>query len=345
MVHYYYPPPGAGIANQAQRDPTAVGLDPTLIERLTAFMAAHPLEGWAQRWALWRHGYLVHVAGDFHQTIDVYSLRKTWHALIVGAALQQGRLATLDEPISAWQTELTGLHAQATWRHVLTQSAGLDYPYGDYPAYAPGEMWTYSDLNLVQLCHALAKIYGRHDFWDDYAQVARAAYFDAIGLEGWDTAIVYDPISQMYDGVRFVLSLEHLGRLGLLVLARGVWEGQQLVPSAFVEELETKQTYGMRVNYRGPNDGRVGLDRYGRFHECPYGYLTWVNTDGDYFPGADRAWAWGSGAGGSKTMWNRHNGIVWAAFGVDLGPSDDSVPHLIERAVLGPNPLAEGSDA
>ena len=42
------------------------------------------------RWALWRHGHLVHVQGDFHQTVDVASLRKTWHAMIVGAATPAG---------------------------------------------------------------------------------------------------------------------------------------------------------------------------------------------------------------------------------------------------------------
>ena len=62
-------------------------------------------------------------------------------------------------------------------------------PYDDYPAYDPGEMWTYSDLNLVHLCNALAKVYGKQDFYDSYDDVAREAYFGAIGLEGWTTRL------------------------------------------------------------------------------------------------------------------------------------------------------------
>jgi CubicO group peptidase (beta-lactamase class C family) len=193
-------------------------------------------------------------------------------------------------------------------------------------------MWTYSDWNLYHLCHALAKVWGKQGFYDHYEDVAKEAYFDAIGMTGWSTKIVFDRGSQMDDGVRFVISLEHMGRLGLLALARGAWQGVELVPRWFVEELETKQTRGMRVNYRGPYDGIVDLDP-AEFPEAPYGYFTWVNTDGDFFPGASTAWAWGSGAGGTKIFWNRDNGIVYSAIGLVTQPSANSIPHIIERAL------------
>jgi CubicO group peptidase (beta-lactamase class C family) len=136
----------------------------------------------------------------------------------------------------------------------------------------------------------------------------------------------------MYDGVRFILSLEHMGRLGLLALARGRWKDKQLIPKWFVEELETKQTRGLRVNYDGPYDGKVSLGQYGeRFSECPYGYMTWVNTDGDYFPGADAAWAFGAGAGGTIILWNYGKGVVFAGVGIKVEPSSNSIPHIIER--------------
>ena len=220
----------------------------------------------------------------------------------------------------------------------MTQSAGFDYPYGNHPDYQPGQMWTYSDLNLIHLCNALARVYGKKDFHDNYADVAKAAYFEAIGMEGWSTRIVQDNSSGTQDGVRFVLSLEHMGRLGLLVLARGTWNGVELVPRWFVEELETKQTRGMKVNYDGPNDGKIDLAPQ-EFPEAPYGFLTWVNTDRDLFPGTDAAWACGRGAGGSVVLWNRNNGIVFAGIGIRVGAGAASIPRVIERAITGPNPL------
>jgi CubicO group peptidase (beta-lactamase class C family) len=342
----YFPPAGKSIENQARRTPQQVGLNPALASRINQYIWENP---YAQkrvqpRWALWRHGFLVHVEGDFQQTIDVASLRKTWHAMIVGAAIKQGKIPSVRQKISTWLPELKGNDAEATWWHVLTQSAGFDYPYGNYPDYMPGQMWTYSDLNLVHLCNALARVYGKKDFYDDYADVAGKAYFDAIGMEGWSTAIKKDAgFGNRDDGVRFVISLEHMGRLGLLVLARGTWDGVELVPKWFVEELETKQTSGMRVNYDGPNDGRVGLSPQ-KFPECPYGYLTWVNTDRDLFPGADSAWACGRGAGGSIVLWNHRNGIVFAGIGIQASSETNSIARVVETSIIGSN-LQTGGDA
>ncbi len=343
----YFPPAGKGIENQERRTPQQAGLTADLASRINQYIRENPYtQGKVQpRWALWRHGRLVHVEGDFHQTTDVASLRKTWHAMIVGAAIKQGKIPSLHQKISEWLPELKGNDTEATWRHVLTQSAGFDYPYGSHPDYEPGQMWTYSDWNLVHLCNALARVYGKEDFRDDYADVAGKAYFDAIGMEGWSTAIKKDGgFGNRSDGVRFVLSLEHMGRLGLLALARGTWDGVELIPKWFVEEVETKQTYGMRVNYDGPNDGRVGLSPE-RFPECPYGYLTWVNTDQDLFAGADSAWACGRGAGGSIVLWNHRNGIVFAGIGIQASAGTDSIARVIETSVVGPNPPANSAAA
>ena len=339
---FYFPPPGQGLGSQDQRRPEELALEPGVAQRISQFTQDNQevRKGTSQRWALWRHGYLVRIEGDFHETVDVASLRKTWHAMMVGAAIKQGKIPSCHQKISVWQPELEGNKKEATWRDVIIQAAGFDYPYGDYPDFKPGQMWTYSDWNPYHLCNALAKVYGKKDFYDNYDDVAREAYFEAIGMEGWSTRIVFDRSSQMYDGVRFILSLEHMGRLGLLVLARGTWKDRELIPRWFVEELETKQTYGMRVNYEGPYDGKVSLSKYGeRFSECPYGYMTWVNTDGDYFPGADRDWAFGAGAGGTIVLWNYKKGIVFAGVGIKVEPSSNSIPHILERSITGANPL------
>lgn len=333
-----FPPAGHGLETWTRATPADAGFDDSVVDLIQAYVDANPNPSprCSPRWAIWRDGRLVHAQvdarDDFTQTIDVASLRKTWHALIVGAAVQQGRIPSIDQPIGEW-IDVDERHAGATWRQVMIQAAGFDYPYGDYPAYAPGEMWTYSDLNLFHLCNALAAVYGKEDFYDDYADVAREAYFDAIGMAGWSTKIVFDKGSQMDDGVRFVISLDHMGRLGLFALARGVWDGKRLVPEGYVEQLETKQTQGMKVNYEGPNDGMSHLRFYADdFPECPYGFLTWTNSAGDYFPGADTGWAWGAGAGGTYISWNAKLGVVFGAAGIEMNPDTDGIPHRIERA-------------
>jgi CubicO group peptidase (beta-lactamase class C family) len=324
---FYFPPPGESIEKQDRRPPGDVRLKPEVVKALK-------LQVRSGRWALWRHGYLVHVEGDFNRKTEVKSLRKTWHALTVGAAIKQGKIPSIDQKISVWSKELTGKHADATWRHVMTQTSGFDYPYDDQPAYAPGEMWTYSDKNPKHLCNALARVYGKRDYSDNYNDVVGEAYFDAIDMRGWETSV-------REDGIRFHFDLEDMGRLGLLALARGRWQDKELIPEWFVEQLESKQIHGARVNYDGPDDGRVGLDPK-RFPEAPYGFMTWVNTDGDYYPGADRAWAWAAGAGGSVVLWNHSNGIVFAGFDINTGPTSHGIPHIIESCIASDNPLAQG---
>jgi len=322
----YFPPAGEGLGAQSRRSPRQAGFDEAVLQRL---------EDVAPRWALWRDGHLVHVKGDFNKTEEVASNRKTWHALAVGAALEQGKIPSLDQRISVWNQELTGKDVGATWRHVITQSAGFDYPYGAFPAYPPGRMWTYSDLNPIQLCNALARAYGKKDYHDRYEDVIEAAYFGAIGMRGWRVGIRKDPrFTLANDGIRFYFDLEDMGRLGLFMVARGRWSGKQIISERYVKDLETKQTRGMLVNYNGPNDGTPGGMDPGKFPEAPYGFMTWVNTDADYYPGTDRAWALARGAGGFLTLWNHKLGIVFAAAGANTRPTSHGVPHLLEAHLL-----------
>jgi hypothetical protein len=331
---FYFPPPGETLDYQDPRTPEEAGLRAEIIESLS---------GKASHWALWRHGYLVHVEGDFNYKVEVKSLRKTWHALTVGAAIQQGVLSSHHDLISDYVSGLTGNDALASFWHVTTQSAVFDYPSCDDPIdYLPGEMWTYSDYHPYYLNRALAAAYDKPYTNKGYTALLQEAFFDSIGMQGWSARINTRELDGLGDGVRLTLDLEDMGRLGLLVLADGVWDGIRLIQEGFVQMLETKQTYGMLVNYNGCNGGPINLDPE-VYPEVPYGLMTWVNTERDFYPGADTAWAWGSGNGGFYVLWNRNNGIVYPAMGANTGPSSYSYPHIIEDNLAGPNPLIEAS--
>lgn len=320
---FHFPPPGQSLKNQNQRTPAEVGLDPDVIDAL---------DGSGSRWAIWRHGYLVHVEGDFLRVDEVKSLVKVCFALSVGAAIQQGRIPSYHQPLSAWRPDLEGNDALATWQNALTQSTGFDYPgCDDDTDYLPGQMWTYSDLNIHELNQALARVYGRSDYRDQYWRVWDESFGGAIGMQGWSN-------EDATDHARLVLDLEDMGRIGLLILARGAWEDRVIVPMWFIEQLETEQTGGMLANYDGCNDGGVDLENE-EFPEPPYGYLCWSNSSGRYYRQASPAWSFASGAGGFYLLWNRDLGIVYAGVGVDNSPGRRRVPQAIEDHVLGENPL------
>jgi hypothetical protein len=327
----YFPPAGESLSSQSHKSPAEVGLGDSVVADLSAVITAG-------RWALWRHGYLVHVDGDFNDNDEVKSLRKIIHAATVGVAIRRGFVPSLDQAVSAWNPELTGLDANATWLHVMTQTSAFDEP-----TLAPGSLWAYSDANPLQLCCALARVWGRKDYTDRYDLVVSDALLDAIGARGWSSF----PAA---DGIRFLFDLEDLGRVGLLFVAGGEWNGHRLIPLWFVEELGTKQTYGITPNYDNENDGHTGL-QVEDFPESPYGLMTWVNTDRDLYPNSSADWVVALGVGGHYLVYNRDFGIVLAIIDGDFRPIDGNPPgwptpvriaiEVLEQAVTGPNPLVE----
>ncbi len=138
--------------------------------------------------------------------------------MTVGAAIEQGKIADFKtQKLSAYLPSLTGNDADATWWHVLTQSTGFDYPGCEISTdYLPGQMWTYSDLNLKNLTEALYVAWGNPGGGYgsiNYQNLLKEAYFDAIGMQGWSARL-------SSDGIRLVLDLEDMGRLGILLLAK-----------------------------------------------------------------------------------------------------------------------------
>ena len=113
------------------------------------------------------------------------------------------------------------------------------------------------------------------------------------------------------DGIGFNMDLEDLGRIGLLLVLGGEWEGSHLLPFSFVSQMLGKQTYGLSPNYDNDNDGQTELLSTD-FQESPYGLMTWVNTDLDLYPGADSTWAVALGADGQFILMDPESGIVLA---------------------------------
>jgi hypothetical protein len=309
----YFPPAGESLSKQSLKSPGEVGLTDSVVAELAAVITTG-------RWD------------------EVKSLRKIIHAATVGVAIQRHLVPSLDQKVSAWNPELSGINAAATWFHVMTQTSAFDEP-----SMAPGSLWAYSDENPLQLCRALARVWGRSDYTDRYDLVISDALFDAIGARGWSSV----PAA---DGIRFRFDLEDLGRAGLLMVAGGEWSGHRLMPLRFVEELGTKQTYGIQPNYDNDNDGHTEL-RVEDFPESPYGFLTWVNTDRDLYPGSSADWVVALGVGGHYLVYSRKFGLVLAIIDGDFVPIDGNPPgwptpvriavEALEQGVAGSNPLVE----
>jgi hypothetical protein len=69
-----------------------------------------------------------------------------------------------------------------------------------------------------QLNRALARVWGNSDCNVDYDAVVADALLDQIGAQGWSTIVSSDVI-------RFQMDLEDLGKVGLLLVSGGHWDG------------------------------------------------------------------------------------------------------------------------
>lgn len=189
-----------------------------------------------------------------------HSVAKSALSALVGIALAQGRLASLDQRVVELLPGVAPAGAdprvaQITVRHLLTMSAGfaIDDPTGTGPALRPKEA----------LARPLAHAPGAAFAYDNSVVPLLGAVLErATGMPLADYARrhLVEPLGMAEPGFQRGLHLRTLdmARLGQLYLQRGVWNGRQIVPEAYVAASTRRQNAG------GPP---VGL---------AYGYLWWL---------------------------------------------------------------------
>nr|WP_236599063.1 serine hydrolase [Ramlibacter monticola] len=191
---------------------------------------------------------------------NVQSVEKSALSALVGVALAQGAIASVDQPVLALVPEWAALNDDPrtraiTLRHLLTMSAGFDLgsatsTTGRLPpaqgwarplAAAPGERFAY-DNAVVRLLAAL---------------VERVA---GLPLADYARRQLVQPLGMAEPEYRELLHLrtQDMARLGQLFLQQGRWGERQLLPRDYVAEATRPQNSG------GPP---VAM---------PYGFLWWI---------------------------------------------------------------------
>ena len=200
--------------------------------------------------------------------VDMQTRTRTWStaksitSTLVGIAVGKG-LLKLDEPLPfGWLPDVQGNapdpRRKITLRHALHMSTGLDpvdndlgpvigsplsYWAGTNSADGarrrglvrePGTSWDYENYDTLLAVHALRTALGDETA---YKEFPRRALFDRIAMRntiaGMDRFGQYILSSQVYTNAR------DLGRLGLLYLNRGKWNGEQILPETWVDFVRT----------------------------------------------------------------------------------------------------------
>jgi CubicO group peptidase (beta-lactamase class C family) len=166
-----------------------------------------------------------------------------------------------------------------------TRSGIFEYGFGHAPnrfgqwvdrlAHDPGAGWDYSDPGYTHLAWAFAAVAGRE--MRDYLE---ERLFSRIGVEAsWELqggSGFLGPRTNAHTGLH--MSCRDLARVGYLLLHGGAWEGEQLVPSDWIEKATApSQPYWPT-----------------------YGYGFWTNASGEWLDGVPHDTIILAGYGGNR---------------------------------------------
>ncbi len=214
-----------------------------------------------------RVAYQYHRDGNPEALRDIQSVTKTALVALVGTALRQGHIASLDRPVVDMLPELRPINADPrtqaiTLRHLLTMTAGFAVndvagtapPLAPAQAWArqlrdpPGEVFAYDNSTVNLVTDALEKATGR-----PVADYAREQLVQPLGM--------IEPSYQRGLHLRAV----DMAKLGHLFLQDGAWSGRALLPPGFAL-LATRAASGGGPPVR-----------------LPYGISWWVPSTSTYF--------------------------------------------------------------
>lgn len=214
-----------------------------------------------------------------------WSMTKSIVSLLIGCAVQEGRIKSIDEPVARYLPELReGGYAGVTIRQVLQMRSGVDYEERyDFAnpgiaarnheqalvtnvvrfvdtartirrAHRPGEVWQYKTIDTAVLGWLLERVTG-----STLASYAAQRLWEPLGAER-DAFFIMDGepgTGREFSGAGFNATLRDFARIGLMMLGEGKANGRQIVPSDWVRD--STRASG------GPGPG--------------YGYQWWIGPD------------------------------------------------------------------
>jgi len=195
---------------------------------------------------------------------DTRSISKSIVSLLIGIALRDGYISSLDTPVVDLLKKVSdqtrnGLKRSITLRHLLTMSSGLEWDEDGTVSllsnetlmelsagmaryvlkrpmlHQPGTQYAYNSGGVVLLGAVLASVTGM-----PLDQFAQRELFEPLGIQHWEwrRSLVGNQI-MAHAGLR--LTPRDLAKIGQLVLDHGRWNGQQIVPVSYLEASITRQ--------------------------------------------------------------------------------------------------------
>ena len=249
-----------------------------------------------------RHGYIVAEWGDTRRVDMTFSATKSYLSTMAGLALDRQLIRNVDDHVASYVDDgnFASTHnSKITWHMLLNQTSEWEGTLWGKPDWAPvwdgtmrklhdpGTHWQYNDVRVN--CLALALL---HVWRKPLPQVLKEHIMDPIDASPTWRWHGYENSWINLDGTRIQsvsggghwggglwISTRDHARFGYLFLRQGQWKGRQLVSKKWIELMTTP----------------TGI-------KPAYGYMWWLNTDAEFYPGAPENSFSARGAG-SNLVW------------------------------------------
>ncbi len=217
------------------------------------------------------------------QTFPSRSLAKPMTAVAIGRAIALGRIRSLDQPVADFVSEWQGdpRRSRILVRHLLDMRSGFlpqaaatrvddilnraylhprheaiilrDYPVVD----EPGTRFEYNNATAEMVAVLIERATGRR-----YAEFLSSEVLKPLGAAGGDVW-VNRPGGMAHSGCCLMLPAESWLRLAMLVMQDGRWQGKQLLPIGYVDQMRRATAenpyYGLGLYVAGTYTERRGF--------------------------------------------------------------------------------------
>lgn len=196
---------------------------------------------------------------DVNKTSNSFSMAKSIVSLLIGVALEEGKIKSLDEPVANYLLEFNDEKKNITIRHLLTMTTGLSWsesyvhPFCDVAELyydtddrdlslnrreieeEPGKIWRYKSGDTQVLAFVLEAATGK-----TVSEYASEKLWKPMGAESdafWSLSGDQNSMEKGY--CCFYSTSRDFIRLGKLINHNGNWKGKQLVSQEYIKEFKT----------------------------------------------------------------------------------------------------------
>lgn len=225
-------------------------------------------------------GKIVFEYGDIQENSYIASCRKSILAMLYGKYVENGVIdlnKTLGELNIIDLDPLLPIEKKARIRDLISARSGVYLSGsngGDFRRFAPergsvepGSHWLYNNWDFNVAGYIFEQETGRNIYDEIESQ-----FVLPLQMEDWDRSLQHktgDESISRFQAYHIWFSTRDMARLGLLMLQNGNWNGQQLIPENWVQEMITERTSYQEAQQSVPVLKQDGLD-------LGYGYMWWL---------------------------------------------------------------------